>query len=126
MMPGHSIRITVLAHEAADCLPDADLDVLIWAADTDESQLGAYLGHDDTGPMWVDAQGQRVAGVTHWADMPGSIAATTDAQPGQRTSTATLAQAMRTLAAEITSDDGVANMACLEAAERLDELGGGT
>lgn len=41
-----------------------------------------------------------------------------------RTDTKTLAAAMRVLAAEIQSDDGVANAAIAEAAERLDELSG--
>lgn len=40
----------------------------------------------------------------------------------RRASTATIANAMRILAADIQSSDGVANEACLEAAERLDEL----
>lgn len=38
-----------------------------------------------------------------------------------RTTTRNLAQAMRILANEIESDDGVANCAILEAASRLDE-----
>lgn len=38
-----------------------------------------------------------------------------------RTATRTLAKAMRVLANEIESDDGIANCAILEAANRLDE-----
>lgn len=40
----------------------------------------------------------------------------------RRAKTATIAKAMRILAVDIQSDDGVANDACLEAAERLEEL----
>lgn len=40
----------------------------------------------------------------------------------KRAKTSTIEQAMRILAADIRSDDGVANAACLEAAERLAEL----
>jgi cell division protein FtsB len=40
----------------------------------------------------------------------------------RKTDTLTLAKAMRILAIEIHSDDGVANAAIHEAAERLDEL----
>ena len=40
----------------------------------------------------------------------------------RREKTATIAKAMRILAGDIQSDDGVANAACLEAAERLEEL----
>ena len=39
-----------------------------------------------------------------------------------KTSNATLSGAMRTLAVEIESGDGVANAAILEASERIDEL----
>ena len=42
----------------------------------------------------------------------------------QKTSNATLAGAMRVLAVEIESGDGVANAAIAEASERLDELAG--
>jgi hypothetical protein len=40
----------------------------------------------------------------------------------RRTSTATIVQALRVLAADIRSDDGVASATCAEAADRLDEL----
>lgn len=40
----------------------------------------------------------------------------------RRASTATIAKAMRILSADIKSEDGVANSACMEAAERLEEL----
>lgn len=40
----------------------------------------------------------------------------------RRAKTATIAKAMRILAGDIQSDDGVATAACLEAAERLEEL----
>ena len=40
----------------------------------------------------------------------------------RRATTSTIAGAMRILAADIQSDDGIATAAILEAAERLDEL----
>ena len=40
----------------------------------------------------------------------------------RRASTATIVQAMRTLQADIVSGDGVANAACGEAADRLQEM----
>lgn len=40
----------------------------------------------------------------------------------RRAKTSTIVQAMRILGGSIQSDDGVANAACFEAAERLDEL----
>ena len=42
----------------------------------------------------------------------------------RRTDTATLVSAMRVLAAEIQSGDGISNAACQEAAERIEELAG--
>lgn len=40
----------------------------------------------------------------------------------RRAKTATIAKAMRILAGDIQSDDGVASAACIEAADRLEEL----
>jgi hypothetical protein len=62
--------IVVLQIHAATQLPDADTDVLIWHGGIVHSELGAYVGHDDEGPMWVNAQGEGVEGVTYWAEMP--------------------------------------------------------
>lgn len=65
------ISITLQIHAVAEQLPDDDTDVLIFDRVDEEGQLGAYVGHTASGvPMWVDAQGERVGGVTHWAEMP--------------------------------------------------------
>lgn len=50
-------------------MPDADTDVLIWEDGWPEAQLGAYTGHDDSGPNWANAQGERVH-VVAWAELP--------------------------------------------------------
>lgn len=60
--------ITLHLHAVADQLPDADTDVLIFDASSDEAQLGALNWTDPI--EWVDAQGAPVEGVTHWAEMP--------------------------------------------------------
>lgn len=65
-----SSDLTLTRHAVTDRMPDADTDVLIWDASSEHSQLGAYLGDDDEGPLWVNAQGEGVASVTHWAEMP--------------------------------------------------------
>lgn len=51
-------------------LPDADTDVLIFDGSDPEAQLGAVVGADEEGAIWVNAQGEGVAGVTYWAEMP--------------------------------------------------------
>jgi hypothetical protein len=51
-------------------LPDADADVLIWDSSSPIAQLGALIGDEQGRPQWVDAQGQAVEGVTHWAPLP--------------------------------------------------------
>lgn len=68
------ITLRLQARPVADGLPDADTDVLIFDGLEREGQLGAYVGHDDDGPIWVDAQGEGVAGVTHWAAVPALVA----------------------------------------------------
>lgn len=57
-------------HHPADCLPDADTDVLVLADGDTEMQLGAYVGEESDGPVWVDAQGEILPRVTAWAEMP--------------------------------------------------------
>lgn len=51
-------------------LPDADTDVLIFDQAHDQAQLGAYVGSDEDGPVWVNAQGEGVLSVHHWAELP--------------------------------------------------------
>lgn len=68
--PAKGLALQVVAMPVAEGLPDADTDVLIFDDPEVEGQLGAYVGSDDEGPIWVDAQGQGVAGVTHWAKLP--------------------------------------------------------
>lgn len=62
--------ITLEVHDAADCKPDADTDVLVLAEGDTEMQLGAYVGEESDGPVWVDAQGQILPRVIAWAEMP--------------------------------------------------------
>lgn len=64
------ITLQLQAWPVAQRLPDADTDVLIFDGPGQDGQLGAYVGHDEDGPLWVDAQGEGVSGVTHWAEMP--------------------------------------------------------
>lgn len=68
--PLAAVSITITATPVTEGMPDADTDVLIFDAEHEEGQLGAYTGHDEHGPIWTDAQGSLVLGVTHWADMP--------------------------------------------------------
>lgn len=67
-----TITLMVTAHAVAERLPDVDTDVLIFDGPNTEAQLGAYMGDDDDDgqPIWVEAQGSGVAGVTHWAELP--------------------------------------------------------
>lgn len=59
--------LTLEIHQAADCLPDVDTDVLVWEEGQQESQLGALFSND---PLeWVDAQGESLR-VVAWAEMP--------------------------------------------------------
>lgn len=51
-------------------MPDADTDVLVWDASSPEAQLGAYVGEESDGPVWIDAQGALISDVVAWADMP--------------------------------------------------------
>jgi hypothetical protein len=62
--------LTLVRYAVTERMPDADTDVLIWDATSHKSQLGAYMGDDEHGPLWIDAQGAGVAGVTHWAELP--------------------------------------------------------
>lgn len=64
------VPIVVTARSVREQLPEPDTDVLIWDVTSLEAQLGAYVAEEDGHPVWVDAQGARVPGVTHWADMP--------------------------------------------------------
>lgn len=63
-------RLLLKPVPVAEQLPDADADVIIFDGPGTQGQLGAYVGDDDAGPIWVDAQGEGVAGVTHWAEWP--------------------------------------------------------
>ena len=59
--------ITIELHQAADCLPDVDTDVLVWEEDQIEAQLGALFSND---PLeWIDAQGESLR-VVAWAELP--------------------------------------------------------
>lgn len=62
--------IVLEAHAVHDRMPDPDTDVLIWSPASTEAQLGAYVAEEHGAPVWVDAQGARVANVTHWARLP--------------------------------------------------------
>lgn len=60
--------LTLEVHQAADCLPDVDTDVLVWDEGESEAQLGALFSND---PLeWVDAQGEILPRVVAWAEMP--------------------------------------------------------
>lgn len=64
------MRLTLTLHPVDESMPDADTDVLIFDTSSPVGQLGAYMGDDDNGPLWCDAHGQPVTGVTHWSEMP--------------------------------------------------------
>lgn len=64
------IQLLIEATSVREQLPDADTDVLIWSPGSCEGQLGAYVAEEAGQPVWVDAQGARVLGVTHWARLP--------------------------------------------------------
>lgn len=53
-----------------DAMPDADTDVLVWDASSPEAQLGAYVGEESDGPVWVNAQGEMISDVVAWSEMP--------------------------------------------------------
>lgn len=59
--------ITLDLHHPADCLPDADTDVLVLAEGDTEMQLGALIRNEP--PEWIDAQGESLR-VVAWAEMP--------------------------------------------------------
>lgn len=61
------MNINLDLHHPADCLPDADTDVLVLARGDTEMQLGALIGNEP--PEWVDAQGESLR-VVAWAEMP--------------------------------------------------------
>lgn len=61
--------LTITAHFTDEQLPDADTDVLVWEQDQPEAQLGAYVGHDEEGPLWVNAHGDGIK-VVAWAALP--------------------------------------------------------
>lgn len=52
--------ITLEVHHLPGDMPDADT----------EMQLGAYVGEESDGPVWVDAQGEILPRVVAWAEMP--------------------------------------------------------
>lgn len=62
--------ITLEVHHLPGELPDADTDVLVLAEGDTEMQLGAYVGEESDGPVWVDAQGEILPRVVAWAEMP--------------------------------------------------------
>lgn len=64
------MNLTLNLHHPTDCLPDADTDVLVLAEGDTEMQLGAYVGEESDGPVWVDAQGEILPRVVAWAEMP--------------------------------------------------------
>lgn len=64
------VSVALRVHAVSDCLPDADTDVLIFDQAHDQAQLGAYVGSDEDGLVWVNAQGEGVLGVHHWAELP--------------------------------------------------------
>lgn len=62
--------ITLAVHYPPADMPDADTDILVLAEGDTEMQLGAYVGEESDGPVWVDAQGEILPRVTAWAQMP--------------------------------------------------------
>lgn len=62
------MNITIHIHRTADCLPDADTDVLVWEEVESEAQLGALYR---TCPLeWVNAHGAPIRSVVAWAALP--------------------------------------------------------
>jgi len=61
--------ITLHLHYPPD-LPERDTDVLIFDASRPQGTLGAYLGEDANGTIWIDAQGFSVDQVLAWCEMP--------------------------------------------------------
>ncbi len=62
--------ITLEVHHLPGELPDADTDILVLAEGDTEMQLGAYVGEESDGAVWVDAQGEILPRVVAWAEMP--------------------------------------------------------
>lgn len=62
--------ITLSLHYPPAEMPDADTDVIVFDASSPEGQLGAYVGDDADGPLWVNAQGEGITGVVAWCEMP--------------------------------------------------------
>lgn len=62
--------VTLEVHHLPGELPDADTDILVLAEGDTEMQLGAYVGEESDGPVWVDAQGEILPRVVAWAEMP--------------------------------------------------------
>ena len=50
--------------------PLVDTDVLVWPRGDFTARVGAYLGRDEEGPIWVGTQGERLGEVSHWAHLP--------------------------------------------------------
>lgn len=62
-------------HRVVDGLPDADLNVLLYAEEAGSFE-GFLDGQDSEGrPVFRDVTALAVGGVTHWADMPAGPAA---------------------------------------------------
>lgn len=64
------MNLTIEVHQAADCLPDADTDVLVLAEGDEEMQLGAYVGEESDSRVWIDALGEIPPCVVAWAELP--------------------------------------------------------
>ena len=62
--------LTLTLHYPPAEMPDADTDVLIWAEGEQEAQLGAYVGDETDGPVWIGAQGEIVPRVVAWTNLP--------------------------------------------------------
>lgn len=51
--------------------PDADTDVILFDSAHEVRQLGAYMGDDENGQIWVDVHGRQLSDkVLHWCDLP--------------------------------------------------------
>jgi hypothetical protein len=72
-----SKHITLKLYSLAERMPDLDSDVLVFDSEDPTVQIGAYVGDDDDGPMWVNSHGMPIFNVTDWADLPSRA----DAQP---------------------------------------------